>query len=268
MESNGVELAVELEPTPVMVNGDPARLQQIQVNLLNNAAKYTPRGGHVTLRVGRDGDEAIVRVRDDGAGIPPEMLESVFELFVQAGATLDRAAGGLGVGLTLVRSLVSMHGGTVTARSDGLGTGTEVVVRFPACDEAAPSSGPRREPRAGRGLKVVVIEDNDDARQMLSTFLGGAGFECRTAATGVAGLALFDEWRPDVAIIDIGLPEMDGLEVARRVRRAAENSGAYLVALSGYGQVADSAAAHAAGFDCYMVKPVDLDHLVAELSGG
>jgi two-component system CheB/CheR fusion protein len=270
MEARGVDLAVEMDPDPLPVDGDPARLQQIHVNLLNNAAKYTPRGGHVLLRLAREGDDAVIRVHDDGAGIQPHMLDSIFELFVQSNRTLDRADGGLGVGLTLVRSLVAMHGGTVAAHSDGIGKGSEFVVRLPvaAAIGGLSSPPPRQTPPKNAGLRVVIIEDNVDSCQMLSTFLEHAGFDCKVAGTGQAGLALIEECCPDVAIIDIGLPEMDGLEVARRVRMHPAHARARLIALSGYGHVTDSVAAREAGFDSHMVKPVDLDQLLARLSDG
>ena len=271
MESRGLDFTVELDPRPCYVYGDPARLQQIQVNLLHNAAKYTARGGHVVLRAwGEEGRQAVVRVRDDGAGISPTMLESVFDLFVQSSSTLDRADGGLGLGLTLVRSLVVMHGGTVTAHSEGQGKGSEFVVRLPLATPsqkvATPQAPPPKGPDKLRSAKVVIVEDNDDSRQMLCAFLGQAGFDCKSAGTGHEGLALIDETRPDVAILDVGLPEMDGLELARRVRSNPTHARVHLIALTGYGQPADRTAAREAGFDGHMVKPVDPDQLLKRLS--
>lgn len=266
-ETRGLQVSAEIASEPLLVEGDPARLQQIQVNLLNNAIKYTPRGGHIALRVGRESDRVVVRVQDDGAGIPCDMLESVFELFVQSHRTLDRADGGLGVGLTLVRALVDQHGGTVSAHSEGTGKGSEFVVSLPlstgAAEETRPMGGRRSPP--GRGAKVVVVEDNDDSRNMLTTYLEHAGFPCLSARTGVEGLELVDRARPDVAIVDLGLPEMDGLELARRMRGDPRYANTYLIALTGYGQPADRAAVRGAGFDEHMVKPVDLDELVSRL---
>jgi len=266
MESHGLQFEVEIGDQALDVDGDAARLQQIQVNLLTNAAKYTPRGGHVRLRVGREDGAAVVRVCDDGVGIPKQMLDSVFDLFVQSARTLDRADGGLGVGLTLVRALVAMHGGTVTAHSDGAGKGSEFVVRLPLAHAGASQEPPPGRPPPGEGAKVVVIEDNDDSRRMLATYLEHAGFACETAATGPTGLALIRDTSPDAAVIDVGLPGMNGLEVARSIRRDPRYAGMYLIALTGYGQPADRAAARDAGFDGHMVKPVDLDRLVWELS--
>jgi len=236
VESRGFTLTLELDSQPVCVDGDPARLQQIQVNLLNNSAKYTPRGGHVLLRVAREGAEAVVRVRDDGVGIPKHMLESVFELFVQSSRTLDRSDGGLGVGLMLVRSLVALHGGVVTAHSDGVGQGSEFVVRLPLVEHGAVASPGKERRRAppGTGSKVVIVEDNDDSRYMLCAFLKEAGFHCGTASDGPSGLALINDVRPDAAVVDLGLPGMNGLDVARRLRSDPRHTNLYLVALTGY----------------------------------
>jgi two-component system CheB/CheR fusion protein len=267
-EARGIQLITEIEPRPLFVDGDPARLQQIQVNLLNNAVKYTPRGGQVSLVTRREGGWAVISVRDDGVGIGKEMLDSVFDLFVQASRTLDRAAGGLGVGLTLVRSLVSMHGGTVSAHSDGEGRGAEFVVRLPLAitpalqDEETPS---RRRPLP-QSARVVVVEDNADSRDLLCEVLIHAGFECRTAETGLTGLQLIEEYEPDIAILDVGLPEIDGFEVARRIRHQERHAQMCLIALTGYGQPQDRAAAREAGFDAHVVKPVDPDVLVRLLT--
>jgi two-component system, chemotaxis family, CheB/CheR fusion protein len=260
MDSRGLSFSAEIGPEPLIIEGDAARLQQINVNLLSNAAKYTPRGGHVVLEAKREDGHAAISVRDDGVGIPKEMLESAFDLFVQSRRTLDRAEGGLGVGLTLVRGLVTKHGGTVTAASDGEGKGTEFVVRLPLT--TMPLQG-EAEPRTGGialapGSRVVVIEDNADSREVLCALLTHAGFDCQSSDNGVAGLALIDEFQPLAAIVDIGLPEIDGLELARRVRATGKHSGIYLIALTGYGQRSDRELALQAGFDEHVVKPVDL----------
>jgi two-component system CheB/CheR fusion protein len=268
MDTRGVALDIHAPPDPVRVNGDPARLQQIQVNLLNNAAKYTPRGGHVWLQVEAEEGEALIRVRDDGAGIATDMLDSVFELFVQSSRTLDRSEGGLGVGLTLVRALVALHGGTVTAHSDGAGRGSEFVVRIPLAD--APDrdvpSRPRRSLLPAKGCRIAVVEDNEDSREMLCALLTSAGYQCSSAANGPAGLALIEEMAPGAAVVDVGLPGMDGLELARRLRGNPKTAGIYLVALTGYGQPSDRVAAREAGFDGHLVKPVDFDRLLAILN--
>jgi two-component system CheB/CheR fusion protein len=194
------------------------------------------------------------------------MLDSVFDLFVQSTRTLDRAAGGLGVGLTLVRSLVAMHGGTVTARSDGEGQGSEFVVRLPLAGQetiAEPALPLLRErPQLVAGAKIVVVEDNADSREMLCELLEQAGFECRSADAGLAALHLIDEVRPQIAILDVGLPEMDGFEVARRIRANTSHADMWLIALTGYGQAADREVGRNAGFDEHLVKPVDTEQLL------
>ena len=272
IESRGLTFTIDLDGEPLWIDADQARLQQIQANLLNNAAKYTPKGGHVTLRVGYEDNEAVFRLRDDGVGLPPEMTESVFELFVQSKRTLDRSGGGLGVGLTLVRSLVTMHGGTVNVHSDGEGKGCEFVVRFPLTDRKEPQAEPppshtesvRRPLR--EGATIVVVEDQADSRETLCELLSQEGFACRTAENGSEGLALIDELRPPAAILDVGLPGIDGFEVARRLRADPKHSGMLLIALTGYGQAAERARGQEAGFDEHLVKPVNLDELVGLLA--
>ena len=262
MEARRVAFTADLGREPLFVDGDPARLQQIQVNLLQNAAKYTAPGGHVTLALTREAESAVLRVRDDGAGIPKEMLESVFELFVQGSRKLDRSQGGMGLGLTLVRSLVAMHGGTVSAHSDGEGKGAEFVVRLPLVPAPPVQVGPPTRLRAGgrrlpEHAKIAVVEDSADNRELLVEALSSAGFDCRSAENGVDGLALIDTWQPDVAIVDLGLPALNGYEVASRVRAEPRHARVRLVALSGYGMREDRARALAAGFDDHLVKPVE-----------
>ncbi|HEU4535465.1 MAG TPA: ATP-binding protein, partial [Polyangiaceae bacterium] len=268
LDKRGVTFSLELEPRPLYVDGDPARLQQIHVNLLSNAAKYTPRGGHVSLVAGREDGRAVVRVRDDGAGIPPVMLESVFDLFVQSARTLDRSDGGIGVGLTLVRSLVGMHGGEVSAHSEGEGRGSEFVVRLPlaAAEAAEAPAGARPFASRGGAATVVLVEDNADSREMMCHFLELAGFNCHSAGDGVEGLALIRRVHPDVALIDVGLPGMDGFAIARHVRDDPAHAGTYLIAVTGYGQPADRARAIDAGFDAHVVKPVQPESLLRLLS--
>ncbi|HVZ88194.1 MAG TPA: chemotaxis protein CheB [Polyangia bacterium] len=277
MEARGVGFARHIDGGPIWIDGDPARVQQIQANLLNNAAKYTPAGGHVRLQVGVEGGQAIIRVSDDGVGIPPEMQDSIFDLFVQSKRTLDRAAGGLGVGLTLVRSLVEMHGGTVSVASDGDGKGSTFEVRLPLAAGSQPEDEPAVLTRApGRGplrdgAKIIVVEDSADSRELLCELLTQEGLDCVTAENGAAGLALIDEVCPSIAILDVGLPEMDGFEMARRLRADPRHADMYLIALTGYGQATDRLAGQKAGFDEHLVKPVNVDELLrllAMLRGG
>jgi two-component system, chemotaxis family, CheB/CheR fusion protein len=271
LQARDIELVVDIDSEPLVIEADAARLQQIQANLFSNAAKYTPVGGHVQLSARREGAEVVLRVKDDGVGIPREMLGDVFELFVQSQHTLDRAEGGLGVGLTLVRGLVERHGGKVEVFSAGEGQGSEFVVRFPVSSgtvakvpEPTPVEPP---PVQARPLRIVIVEDNDDSRSMLCELLELSGFQCHAAATGRVGLDLINELQPDVALVDIGLPELDGLEVARLLRRDARHETLFLVALTGYGQREDREAARRAGFDTHLVKPVDFDALLGLLRG-
>ncbi len=269
------DLHVSLPPDPVRVEGDLTRLAQVVLNLLNNSAKYTPEGGHITLTVEcRDG-EAVVRVRDDGVGIAPALLPNVFDMFTQAERTLDRSQGGLGLGLTLVKKLVEMHGGSVEARSGGLGQGSEFVVRLPAL------SGPARPGWAGQGgepegaqaaaarRRVLVVDDNVDAADSLAMLLRLMGNDVRSAYDGPTALDLLPEYRPDVVFLDIGLPGMDGYEVSRRLRRLADCRNVVLVALTGYGSAGDRRRSDELGFYAHLVKPVhpaDLEKLLAGLA--
>jgi two-component system CheB/CheR fusion protein len=270
MEARGISFAVEIESRALFVDGDPTRLQQIQVNLLNNAAKYTSRGGHVTLEVKREGTQVVVTVRDDGAGIAKEMIDSMFDLFVQSRRTLDRSEGGIGVGLTLVRSLVAMHGGTVSGTSEGEGKGATFTVRLPLADstEKDDDSAPRLRVKLPSPARIVVVEDNVDSCEMLCELLGATGFECASANDGLAGYELIARTKPDVAIVDVGLPKMDGFEVARKLRADPKNAATYLIALTGYGQPADRKRAREAGFDEHVVKPVQPDKLLTLLGRG
>jgi two-component system CheB/CheR fusion protein len=270
METRGVSFSVSIAPEPMWVEGDPARLQQVHMNLLNNAAKYTPRGGHVVLEVKRASGHAVILVKDDGAGMAREILETAFELFVQSNRTLDRAQGGIGVGLTLVRGLVEKHGGTVTARSDGEGKGCELEVHLPLVEAALVDATTPRAPmlQQPRRSRLVVVEDNADSRLMICTLLRSAGFECHPSGDGLSGLALLDEVLPHAAIVDVGLPGIDGLELARRVRASPVHGHIYLIALTGYGQDADRKLALEAGFDEHVVKPVDVATLKRLLAEG
>ena len=258
-QERGLELALDLAQQPLWVHGDATRLQQIQVNLLTNAVKYTPRGGHVKLTAKPDGSgTAVVLVTDDGAGIASQMLDSVFDLFVQARHTLDHSDGGLGVGLTLVRALVEMHGGTVTAHSDGDGKGSEFAVKLPMASAPEETQVQARSTPSDipSGTSVVVVEDNADSLDMLCSILQLAGASCHSARDGRSALALIDKVSPDVVILDVGLPHLNGLEVARRIRANRRHAGVCLIALTGYGLPSDRQATTDAGFDDHLVKPV------------
>jgi PAS domain S-box-containing protein len=260
-------LGVSLPEERLMVEADEVRLSQVVQNLLHNAAKYTPEGGRVELAARRDGEHVLVSVRDNGIGMTPEMLSSAFELFRQARQGLDRAQGGLGVGLTLVQRLVKMHGGSVEARSEGPGRGSEFVVRLPLRAEpaivqpqgpASPAAAPGNAPPRRR---ILVVDDNADAAQALRLLLEHDGHEVRVALDGPSGLALARDYRPDVALLDIGLPGMSGYELADRMRADPALSATVLVAVTGYGQMHDRARASACGFHHHLVKPVDFGAL-------
>jgi signal transduction histidine kinase/ActR/RegA family two-component response regulator len=260
------DLRVDLAPNLGVV-GDATRLAQVFTNLLTNAAKYTPQNGHVVLSASREGEDVVVRVRDDGAGIAREMIGRVFDMFVQERQTLDRSAGGLGLGLTIVRSLVQLHGGSVGVSSPGLGRGSEFVVRLPFSDAVAiarHTNSPSTPSSPTSQTRVLVVDDNVDAAEMLSLALESSGYVTRVAHDGLEALRVADELRPALAVLDIGLPVMDGYELARRLK--VRHPKITLVALTGYGQVEDVRKARAAGFDEHLVKPVDLDRLQATVS--
>jgi PAS domain S-box-containing protein len=245
---------------PLVVTGDAARLQQCIVNLLANAAKYTDEGGRIDVELQREQDRAIVRVSDNGAGIAPELLPSVFELFVQADRTLDRSQGGLGIGLSVVKRLVEMHGGQVRAHSEGVGRGATFEIRLPLATGAAAQeegSGVLRPPHK----RVLIVDDNRDAAESLAMLLEADGQEVRIAHDGPGALARAADWAPDLVLLDIGLPGMDGYEVAQRLRAGNARTPMVVVALTGYGQPADRQRARAAGFDHHLVKPAPLQEL-------
>jgi two-component system CheB/CheR fusion protein len=264
VNERGHKLEAVVKDKPLWVEGDPSRLLQIQENLLANAVKYTPRGGCITLSLARDGEQAVIRVIDNGQGIAPDMLHSIFDLFFQADRTLARGEGGMGVGLNLVRILVDLHGGTISARSEGLGKGSTFEVRLPLTSKTPRVAAPV-EARQADGTRVVIVEDNCDARNMVSQLLRLDGYQLSAAADGVEGCQVILRERPDVALIDIGLPGMDGYEVARRVRAELGGHPIRLVALTGYGRSEDRQAVRDAGFDEHLVKPVDLDDLTRVL---
>jgi len=258
-------LAVDLGLAPIVLDGDPARLTQVITNLLNNAAKYTREGGHIALAAELTGDQICLRVRDDGAGMSPELIERAFELFAQGDPTLARSASGLGIGLTLVRRLVEMHGGSVAAHSDGPNLGSEFVVRLPIAAAGAEAVEPRAAapqpvpaPRATISLRVLVVDDNEDAADSLELLLSAWKHEVRVAHDGPQAIAAAVAFKPQLALLDIGLPEMSGYELAQHLRALPELQPLRLVALSGYSRDSDRKQAEQAGFQHYLVKPPDL----------
>jgi signal transduction histidine kinase len=264
IEARKHTLEAMLPQDALMVEADPVRLTQVLSNLLNNAAKFTPGGGQIWLTAERAGGEAIVRVRDTGAGIPANLLSTVFELFTQVNCTAGRAEGGLGIGLTLVRRLTEMHGGTVEAFSAGPDQGSEFVVRLPLL----PDTPPRDEVKERNGVKggqpptigrrLLVVDDNQDAAESLAALLRLLGHDVRTAPDGQIALEVAAAHHPEVVLLDLGLPGMNGWEVCRRLRRQVGLKGALVVALTGYGQEEDRRHSREVGFNAHLVKPVDL----------
>jgi signal transduction histidine kinase len=246
-------------PLDLGVEGDEARLTQVFANLLTNAAKYTDPGGHVSVTARREGDFVVVAIADSGRGIAPEILPHVFDLFVQERQNIDRAAGGLGLGLAIVRSLVTLHGGRVEARSAGSGHGSTFEVRLPwapalPATEAAAQLAPVQRKA---GVSVLIVDDNIDAAEMLSDLLSDRGYQTRVVHDGPQALALALEFVPDVALLDIGLPAMDGYELARRLRELGPWRTVRLFAITGYGQQGDRERSTESGFDHHLVKPVN-----------
>jgi PAS domain S-box-containing protein len=253
-------LSVSLPGEPVWVKGDPTRLEQVIVNLLTNAAKYTDEGGRIWLTVKQEEDEVevVLRVRDTGVGIAPELLPSIFDLFTQAPRTLDRSQGGLGIGLSLVQKLVELHGGKVAAHSAGLGQGSEFVVRLPALSGAgAPIAPIGTAQHSARTSRVLVVDDNVDAADMLVMMLQMFGHEVKAAYSGQAALETALEYQPDFVLLDIGLPDMNGYVVAQHLRQQQQSKNVRLIAMTGYGQDSDRQHSKEAGIDLHLVKPVD-----------
>ena len=277
IEAAGLHLQVNEPTEPILIVGDPVRLTQVLANLLNNAAKYTPAGGSIWLDVARDGQDAIITVRDTGQGIPPEMLTRIFEMFVQVDPDAARtrqnvgsvggAGGGLGIGLTLVKRLVEMHKGQVEARSEGPGKGSEFVVRLPILvDQRSPSADrgtaplPERDRRKAElpSRRILVVDDHHDSADSLATLLRLLGHEVRVAYDGAAGLEVAGHFHPNVGLLDIAMPGMNGHDLARRLRQEPSGDRLLLVAMTGFGRDEDLRQSREAGFDGHLVKPVDL----------
>lgn len=267
-DMSGIRLHIDTPSQPAFVRGDLVRVEQILANLVTNAIKYTPRGGHVDVAVQSDGDTILLVVRDSGIGIDPDIIPRVFELFAQAKQGLDRSRGGLGLGLALVKRLVELHGGAIDAQSEGAGRGSTFTVTFPALRSVRVVETTQETHLVAvpdQALRVLVVEDNEDARVMLHQLLESHGHAVDDAADGMDGLDKLLASPPDAAVIDIGLPRIDGYQLARRVRKALDPA-PVMIAITGYGQPADRERAIEAGFDVFLVKPVDIHELARALA--
>jgi len=266
-----IELDVQYADTPLPVDVDPVRADQIVTNVLTNAIKYTPEGGHVVVKLELDGDHAFVRVIDDGVGVASDRIGTIFELFAQAENAIGRAQGGMGIGLALVRNLLHLHGGSIDAKSDGVGKGSEFSICFPVAIPHSIASPDRRQHPRGTGdgepRRIVIVEDNADLRELLRLKLKRLGHKVDAVGDGLSGLEKIVDVQPDLALVDIGLPGIDGYEVASRVRGTL-GDGVVLVAVSGFGQPEDKRRAIEAGFDEHITKPADvtdIENLLARL---
>ena len=269
LRTGGQEFTMVLPDRPLTLDADPIRLAQAVSNLLNNAAKYTGRDGHIWLIAERAGSDALVTVRDTGIGISHAMLPHVFEMFSQSEQTRTRMLGGLGIGLTLVKRLVEMHGGTVAAESAGQDMGSTFIVRLPALVQSPECSQPQAE-RPVRmsppSLRILIVDDNRDAADSLAMLLRTTGNDIRTAYDGLEAVQVANEFQPEVVLLDIGLPKIDGHEVAQRLRREPWAQHTCLIAVTGWSDETDRARSRAAGFDHHLVKPLDTGHLAQLLS--
>jgi signal transduction histidine kinase len=271
LERRQHHLTVAVPETGLVVDGDRVRLAQVVANLLTNAAKYTDPGGHIDVRAAREDGRVVIRVKDDGIGMSPELLETVFDMFVQGKRALDRSEGGLGLGLTLVRTWVELHEGSVEASSAGPGAGSQFVVRLPVVEGMPLGGAPPRPagPPAPEGAhqRVLLVDDNNDVAEVMGEVLSAADYDVAVAHDGAEALRLAERFRPDIAVLDLGLPVMDGYELARRLHDSPEGNHIRLVAVTGYGQPQDRARSEAAGFAEHLVKPVDVDVLLAAVAG-
>lgn len=268
METAGHTLRLSIAPPPVAVDGDPTRLSQVVLNLLTNAAKYTPEGGLIELQLACDGDMAVIRVSDNGIGIPAEALANIFNMFSQLEPALERSRGGLGIGLALVRGIVELHGGSIAADSAGPGKGSTFSVRLPlSLATARPVEAAAPAGVLPAWVRVLVVDDNEDAAQMLAMALECSGCETRVAHSAAQALELVPVFAPAAALLDIGLPDMNGYELARRIRQLPTGAQAMLIATTGWGQQKDRERAFEAGFDHHITKPIDFELLQPLLQG-
>jgi len=263
IESRRQELTISQASTPQWIEGDRIRLAQVLSNLLNNAAKYTGEGGKITLTVIRENSDAVIEVRDTGIGIAPDILPHIFDLFIQADHSLAHSQGGLGIGLTLVRQLVEIHGGTITAASAGIGQGSAFTVRLPtlSMDASAAKSALTESVLPTSKFRILVVDDYADAAESLTMLLQAEGHEVEMADCGIKAIERAQEFHPQVVLLDIGLPDLDGYEVAKRLRALPEFRDAFLIALTGYGQTEDRELSKSAGFNHHLLKPLKFEEL-------
>ena len=277
-EQRNHDLSVDVAKEPLWVDGDPVRLAQVVANLLTNAARYTERGGNIIVSARREpgqsaGGDIVIRVKDNGSGIAPDLLPRIFDLFIQGHRSSDRAQGGLGLGLALVKNLVALHGGSVVALSGGPGKGSEFVIRLPPASAVQASASPRSEhdrspsQSMAQGRRVLIVDDNNDAADSLADLLRDVGHEVEVAYSPVAALKVVETFRPQVAVLDIGLPVMDGYELAARLRSNPATADCLLIALTGYGQSHDRIRSEEGGFQYHLVKPVDIAQLFRIVAG-
>jgi CheY-like chemotaxis protein len=271
LEQRAHRLTVDVPREGLLWEGDPVRLAQVVANLLTNAARYTPHGGDIRMFCRREGTELVLNVRDNGAGIPAELLPRVFDLFTQGKRNVDRAGGGLGLGLTLVKTLVALHGGSVSAHSDGPGKGSEFIIRLPLAPiDGAPLA--RSTPAFDQRLslspsrRILLVDDNADAADLLAEALRISGYDVQVANDPVHALEKAQRFLPEIAILDIGLPVMDGYELAERLRAQSELESCRFIALTGYGQERDRSRSRAHDFANHFVKPVDVEQLMAAIT--
>ncbi len=260
---NEITLHVDVPTHPIPVDGDSVRLQQAQVNLLSNAIRFTPPGGEIRFQVEQDGDTVRISVQDSGSGLEPDQLDHIFETFYQSEQRSNRPLGGLGIGLPLTRYIVEAHAGSVTAQSGGTNCGSTFLITLPTADADVGATPKAEPPVVETNLKIMLIEDNDDLRRMLSRSLELRGFHVKAVPDGASGLKAVSEYSPDILLVDIGLPDMDGYEVARRIRQQSGSRKMLLVALTGYGSDEDRAEVARAGFQLHLVKPLDAGAIAA-----
>ncbi|HWH46629.1 MAG TPA: MASE1 domain-containing protein [Burkholderiales bacterium] len=269
IDGRGHALELDLGGEDLFVHADATRICQVALNLINNSAKYTPAGGRISISLRRDGSDAVLKIKDTGMGIPPKLLPRVFDLFIQGDRALDRSEGGLGIGLTIAKRIVEMHGGSTVAFSEGPGKGAEFVVRLPLVPAPAAAVPVQKSARATESRRILVVDDHRDSADSLATLLRMIGHEVKTSYDGQDAIELAAQYRPQLVLLDIGLPGKTGYEVARELRNAHHRSQLVLIAVSGYGQEEDRRRGREAGFDYHLVKPVDpaeIEELIGSLT--